>query len=523
MTTTITRDALTDAGVVDVLVVGGGITGAAIAHEAASRGLSVHLVERGDFGAATSAATGKLIHGGLRYLRNLEVGLVRESLAERRILSTIAPGLVSPIGMVLPDPGLVEKLGLTVYDLLSFDRNRVAASHRIPAHRSLSADDLDDRGLGHLRRGILFHDAMMLSPERLTLAFVRSAVAAGARVANYVRADELLVRRGQVVGAAVTDLVSGASTHVRARVTVNASGPWARDLLAAQAGTKRAAGDAPPVRSEGIYLVTRPLTETMVLTVSSGSHFSFAPWRGRTLIGPTETPYTGEVDEWRLTRASIERFVADINATSKMPVRLSMDDVLAAYGGLRPLTESGTGSGTDTYRASRSSELVDHTREGARGLVTATGGKYTTARAFAQRVVSHLGRTLGTRIAPSRTAHSPLDASAPVDASTSTLLDRLYGTDAAAVRAIAAEGGRLAASATDDGEVLAQVAFAARHEAVVHLTDILLNRTGIGRRGDPGTHVLTAAADIAAAELDWSSIRRAAELDAAIAAVRLPD
>ncbi|WP_394278861.1 FAD-dependent oxidoreductase, partial [Microbacterium sp.] len=480
MTTTITRDALTDSGVVDLLVVGGGITGAAIAYEASSRGLSVVLVEKDDFGAATSAATGKLIHGGLRYLKKLEVALVRESLAERRTLSLLAPGLVSPISMVLPDPGLIEHLGLTAYDLLSFDRNRVPATHRIPRHRSLSAEELAQRGLGHLRSGILFSDAMMLSPERLTLAFLRSAVAAGARVANYVRADELLVRRGHVVGATVTDLVSRTSAQIRARVTVNASGPWAHDVLASQAGLRRTAGPAPKVRSEGIYLLTRPLTDTMVLTVSSGGHFSFAPWRGRTLIGPTETPYSGDVDDWRLTRAAIESFVHDINATSTLPVHLTMDDVVAAYGGLRPLTET---AGGDTYNASRASELTDHARSGLSGLVTAGGGKYTTARAFAEKVVTHISRTRGLPTRPSRSSRTPLDASDLADTSTATLLDKLYGSDAAAVRAIADESDLLSEAATDDGELLAQIAFAARHEAVVHLTDILLNRTGIGRRG----------------------------------------
>ena len=154
MTTTVRRSLPGPGETVDVLIVGGGITGAAIAYEAASRGLSVALVEKGDFGAATSAATGKLIHGGLRYLKNLEVGLVRESLAERRTLSRIASGLVFPIAMVLPDPGLIEHVGLTAYDVLSFDRNRVAESHRIPRHRSLSRDELRRRGLGHLERGI---------------------------------------------------------------------------------------------------------------------------------------------------------------------------------------------------------------------------------------------------------------------------------------------------------------------------------------------------------------------------------
>ncbi len=519
MTTTVHRSLPADGEVVDVLVVGGGITGAAIAYEAASRGLSVALVEKDDFGAATSAATGKLIHGGLRYLKNLEVGLVRESLAERRTLSRIAPGLVSPIAMVLPDPGIVEHVGLTAYDVLSFDRNRVPASHRIPRHRSLSREELRLRGLGHLEHGILFHDAMMLSPERLTFAFVRSAVAHGARVANYVRADGLISAAGRVRGARVTDLVTGSEHEVRSRVTVNASGPWAYDVLAAEGLLQRAAGPRPEVRSEGIYLITRPITETMVLTVSSGGHFSFAPWRRRTLIGPTETPYTGDVSDWRLTRESIERFLAEINAAGRLPVELSTADVVAAYGGLRPLTET---SGTDTYRASRASELVDHTKDGVPGIVTATGGKYTTARAFAEKVVPALARSIGRVAAPSRTADVPLDGTDLADTGTTDLIARLYGSDAGALRAVASESDVLSRPATDDGELLAGVAFAARHEAAVHLTDILLNRTGIGRRGDPGDDVLSAAADIAGTELDWSPERRAIELDAARAAVAFP-
>jgi glycerol-3-phosphate dehydrogenase len=520
MTTTVRRSLSREGETVDVLVVGGGITGAAIAYEAASRGLSVALVEQGDFGAATSAATGKLIHGGLRYLKNLEVGLVRESLAERRTLSRIAPGLVSPIAMVLPDPGLIEHVGLTAYDALSFDRNRVPASHRIPRHRSLSREELRRRGLGYLERGILFHDAMMLSPERLTFAFVRSAVAHGAQVANYARAEGLLAAAGRVRGARVMDLVTGTAHEVRARITVNASGPWAHDVLTAEGLLQDAVGPPPALRSEGIYLVTRPLTETMVLTVSSGGHFSFAPWRGRTLIGPTETPYRGAVSEWRLTREAIERFLGEINAAGRLPVPLSMSDVLAAYGGLRPLTET---TGSDTYRASRASELVDHARDGVPGIVTATGGKYTTARAFAEKVVPRLARAIRRAAAPSRTAAVPLDGADIGDTTGASLVDRLYGSDAGALRAIAAESSVLAAAATDDGELMAQVAFAARHEAVVHLTDILLNRTGIGRRGDPGAHVLTAAADIAGAELDWTPERRDAELDGARAAVRLPE
>jgi len=523
----------------DLLIIGGGITGAALAHEATSRGLSVALVEKGDFGAATSSATGKLIHGGLRYLKKLEVGLVRESLAERRNLMRIAPNLVSPIPIVLPETGLVEVLGLTAYDVLSFDRNRLSdPSKRIPAHRRMSRSGLDELGLDYVGKGILYYDSMMLSPERLTLAFLRTAVAAGAQVANYVRVDRLVLAGQRVTGAEVTDLVSGNSGLIRAKVTVNATGAWAHDLLAGTPATAAIAGPAPKVRSEGIYLVTRKLSDVMVLTVGKHGHFSFAPWRGHSLVGPTETPYHGPVDEWRLTRASIEQFLASIAANNTAGVKLTIDDVVSAYGGLRPLTESAE---VDTYTASRASELIDHAKQGVDGLVSAMGGKYTSSRAFASRIVTALGRQLGGSVRSSRTALTPLDgcqiaelpreiasarAAALADGlpeSSGEVLAQLYGSQLSELRALMISDERLRLPGTPDGEPLVTVAWAAKHEAVVHLTDALLHRTGIGQLGDPGADVLNAAADIVAVELGWTAERRAAELDLAREAVSLPE
>lgn len=522
MTTTIARRL--DEGVTyDVLVVGGGITGAAVAYEAASRGFRVALVEKDDLGGATSAATGKLVHGGLRYLKSLEIGLVRESLAERRILSTIAPGLVTPIPIVLPNPGWVGRLGLAVYDALAFDRNRVSdEAHRIPSHRRLSRAELAEHGLEYVDDALLYHDCMMPSPERLTLAFVRSAVARGAHVMNHARVERLFVREGAVRGAVVD--VDGARRVVEARTVVNATGPWARDFLLATPECASLAGPRPAVRSEGIYLVTRKLSDVMVLFVSEHGHFSFAPWRGHSLIGPTETPYRGEVEAWRLTRASVERFLAQINATSRLPRPLAFEDVVAAYGGLRPLAEA---AGDDTYGASRASECVDHARSGVRGFVTATGGKYTTSRAFAVRVVNQLAATLG-RGRAARTDLVPLDACGVgvfedararlaashegVASRTLEHLVRFYGTDAATV--LEGASAHLLEPIDDDGEVLAQVAHAARHEAATTLLDALLRRTGIGTLGDPGEALVRRAATVMADVLDWSDERAEDEVRA---------
>ncbi len=512
---------------VDMLVIGGGITGAAVAYEAASRGLRVAMVEASDFGAATSAATGKLIHGGLRYLKQLEIGLVRESLKERRILSDIAPNLIDVYPIVLPDSDLIVRLGLTAYDVLSFDRNRVDDPHkRIPRHRRLPTDEA------------LYYDCLMISPERLTLAFVRSAAAAGALVSNYTRADELLVDRRQVVGARVHDVLTGTRHVVHARVVVNATGPWAFDTLAESPLTTQSAGHAPAVRSEGIYLITRQLTDVMTLHVTPHGHFSCAPWRGHSMIGPTEKPYRGAVSQWHVTQDSVEEFLRAINAAGLLPVTLGLDDVLHAYGGLRPLTES---AGEDTYNASRAAEVVDHAKSdhgGMQGLITAAGGKYTTSRAFAHQVVQIAKKKIGRPIGHSRTAKTWLHgcSTGPIeeyvaaserrnpDFSTDTVryVSRHHGTEHDAVLDLARSSPQLATPLDADGELLAQVAVAARHESARSLADILLRRTGLGTLGMPDEEVLEQVAAVAAAELGWDHARREAETQAAVSAMTLP-
>lgn len=525
---------------VDVLVLGGGITGAAIAHEAASRGYSVALVERDDFGAATSSATGKLIHGGLRYLKHLEVRLVRESLRERRILSDIAPNLVHPYPIVLPDAGLVEHLGLTAYDVLSFDRNRVHdPGKRIPRHRRMTPEEARAARVDTGRTPLLYHDCMMISPERLTLAFVRSAATNGALIANHTRAERLLTLAAgtgtQVIGAVVTDLLDGTEHEIRAKVVVNATGPWGHDVLSSTPQTHETAGPRPQVRSEGIYVVTRQLTDVMTLHVTGHGHFSCAPWRGHSLIGPTDTPYTGAVDEWRLTRKSVTDFLAVINGSSMLPVELGVDDVLFAYGGLRPLSET---AGEDTYNASRASEYVDHARDGIEGLISTSGGKYTTSRHFAERTLRAVQRKVGRPASRSRTAKTPLHGcdtgpfaaylAASIAASpdfapeTVRYLVQHHGTEHTAVLELARTEPTLARRLDADGELLAQVLVATRWEMARTLRDVMLRRTGLGTLGPVAEETLTSIAAIAARELGWDDERQAAEIEDVRRALALP-
>lgn len=523
-------------GQYDILIIGGGITGAALAYEAAGRGCSVALIEATDFGGATSAATGKLIHGGLRYLKQFQVRLVRESLRERRILSNIAPNLVLPYPIALPGAGLLERVGLTAYDLLSLDRNRVwDRDKRIPRHRAVRAQQADTWGLGKDAHALLYYDCIMPSPERLTLAFLKSAAANGASISNYTRADRFLASGDRVVGAHVTDVLTGRGRELRARVVVNATGPWAHDMLMGTTATERVAGPRPTVRSEGIYLITGKLTDVMTLHVTPHGHFSCAPWRGHSLIGPTEKAYRGDVRDWRLTRESIEEFLVAINAAHMLPVQLGYDDVLFAYGGLRPLTEV---AGEDTYDASRASEHVDHAADGVQGLITVTGGKYTTSRGFAEATFPTIAGKLGRPTGHGHTADTPLHscATGPLEPYLASSVARnpafsretvrwvaqYYGTDHAALLALAADEPLLRETLDDDGELLAQVVAATRWEMARTLPDIVLRRTGIGTLGDPGDEVLEAVARVAAQELGWDDKRRDAELDETRRALALP-
>ncbi|PKA14673.1 glycerol-3-phosphate dehydrogenase/oxidase [Leptospira haakeii] len=518
----------------DVLIIGGGITGSALAYEVASRGLSVVLVEKEDFGGATSSATGKLIHGGLRYLKRFDLSLVREALKERRILSNIAPNLVYPYPMILPNPGLLEKIGLLVYDLLSFDRNRTwDKSKRIPAHKNLSKKEIQSRGLV-MDSAIYFYDCIMPSPERLTLAFLKSAVQEGASVSNYTRAEGLLFDGNRVTGAVVKDIIHNKNVKLNASVVVNASGPWSQDFLN---GTKKIKVPVPKTRSEGIYLITKKYFDTMVLHVGKKGHFSFAPWRGKNMIGPTEKAYYGPVEDWKLSKESILEFLEYINSSGLLSEKLELKDIEFAYGGLRPLAETG-GEDKETYSASRKSELLDHSKEGIEGLISAGGGKYTTSRHFAEKIFKLIQKKFSKKTGPNisekkflkgceiQNIESYLEnakSSYPnISKNTIEYLVRHYGTEYGAILELANSSQQLSEVLDEDGELAAQVLYAIRFEMAMNLQDIFLRRTGLGTVGLPTDDVLFKVAEIVGKEWNWSSEKKSEEIEILKRRLKLP-
>lgn len=516
---------ISDEAYFDVLIIGGGITGSALAYEVASRGLSVALVEKEDFGGATSSATGKLIHGGLRYLKRFDLSLVREALKERRILSNIAPNLVYPYPMILPNPGLLEKVGLFVYDLLSFDRNRTwDKSKKIPAHKNLSKKEIKSLGLA-MDSAIYFYDCIMPSPERLTLAFLKSAAQEGASVSNYTRAEELIFDGNRVTGVIVKDVIHNKNVKLKASVVVNASGPWSQDLLN---GTKKIKVPVPKTRSEGIYLITKKYFDTMVLHVGKKGHFSFAPWRGKNMIGPTEKAYYGPVEDWKLSPESISEFLEYINSSGLLSEKLELKDIEFAYGGLRPLAESG-GEDKGTYSASRKSELQDHSKDGVEGLISAGGGKYTTSRHFAEKIFKLIQKKSIKKVGPSisdkkflkgceiQNIESYLENSKTshpnISKNTIEYLVRHYGTEYESILELANFSKQLSEVLDEDGEIAAQVLYAIRFEMAMNLQDIFLRRTGLGTVGLPSDEVLTKVAEIAGQEWNWSVEKKSEEIE----------
>ncbi|MCB1169317.1 MAG: glycerol-3-phosphate dehydrogenase/oxidase [Leptospiraceae bacterium] len=528
----------------DVVVIGGGISGSCVAYEAASRGLSVALFEKSDFGGATSAATSKLIHGGLRYLNYLEFGLVRESLRERRILEDIAPNLVYPLPFLIPNYGNLKsnkwiiKAGMILYDMLSFDKGHTRhSSKKLPHHRSLKKDrvldiapDLPPDGL---TGGAVYYDCQSLAPERLTLAFLKSAVEFGAKVSNYSEAVQLEKEDGRFRVAVMKDLVSGEEKRIRARLFINSGGPWAERIIKKLSGQETSHG----VRmSEGIHIIGPQLTRdhALVLLTPGGRHFFAIPWRGYSLYGTTDKDYQGSPDEYRVSAASIDEFIEEINGTFGKTM-VSRETIVHAYGGLRPLTDTHTES---SYKSSRKYEIIDGEEEGLPGLLTVEGGKYTTSRNLAESTIKVIAKKLGLKVSRSRTANLPLkgcdipgltdylasrkEVYPEFEASTLHTLATLYGTEMEDVITIAREKPEWARPLNNDGEILAQVIFAVRHEMAVHLLDVLQRRTGLGTLGLPSLDILEQIAGAMQSELGWSDAQRKKEIEQARDRLKLP-
>jgi glycerol-3-phosphate dehydrogenase len=525
----------------DVLVIGGGITGAGVALDAASRGYSVALVEQADFASGTSSRSSKLVHGGLRYLQNFDLGLVREALLERQLMVRLAPHLVRPLPFVLPAfdgsrrPDRLTGIGLNMYDVMaapSLRRRRSARRAAVadgesdwsPArHRLIDGDEVSRLlpAIAHRRPsgGYLFYDCQT-DDARLVLTVLGEAERFGATCANRLRVAELHASEGSATKVGVCDEEAGGSFAIRAENVVNATGVWAGrirpDELHSEAELPRIA----PSRGSHVILSREdlPLDAGAIVPAGEGRSIFALPWLGRTLIGTTDNNYEGDVDHVQPSAQDIEYLLGAVNEF--FGTSLEADQATGAYAGVRPLISSG--DSRKSVDISRKAELY----ETSSGLITITGGKLTTWRRMARLVVDRIVEREG-REAPCRTHEIPLGA--PVDPAVLARVDdvpegayamlaRRYGHAADRVLQLAAADATLAAPILPElPDLLAEAPFAARHEQARTVGDVLLRRTRLGLLAGrelcaPGAGAPRRVAEAMGAALGWGAARVDAEV-----------
>ena len=505
---------------VDLLIIGGGINGVGIARDAVRRGLAVALVERDDIGSGTSSASTKLIHGGLRYLEHFEFGLVHESLRERELLLTLAPHLVHPLPFMIPvyrgGPygRLKIGLGLMFYDLLTGRRTEM------PRHVRLSAKDLRDAVPSiepdGLLGGFLYHDAQVPYPERLCLENALDARSCGANILTRHVVTGFLHEGARVIGVRVNDLDGGTEGEIRARLTINATGPWVDAVLnlldpriADRMGGTRGMHVLLPRREGG------PNAALYTPARTDGRPFFIVPWREYYWVGTTDIVHP-DPDTAVPTQRELDYLLTELRCL--LPgARYTDDDVYYAQTGVRPLpAHDFENPGAITRRHT----IVDHRRrDGMCGLLSVIGGKLTTYRSLAEQVVDAAFRSWGTKPPPCQTSELGLPGAAPAerpkdaDPALFNHLLSLYGRHALDVLMLATREARFA-ERLDPAlpDIAAQVVWSVRYEMAKHLDDVLLRRTGIGTGHTEGLGCLERVADLMAEELGWSVERRSQEV-----------
>jgi glycerol-3-phosphate dehydrogenase len=523
-----------DGQVVDALVVGGGMAGAGVARDLASRGLSAVLVEKADFAAGTTSRSSKLIHGGLRYLELLDFKLVRESLRERETLARLAPQLVRPIPFLVPvyrtgTRSLVKvRLGLRLYDWLRPGRRteRYRAISRAEALRlepSVRPDDL--LGAGY------YLDDLLLSPERLCLENVLSARRAGAHAFNYALAEEFQPGPEGGWTVRVRDLVDGDVVRLTGRVLVNAAGPWV-DRVRARARVEDR-GKRIIRTTKGIHLLLPRLTERALYLSTQDDRMVFViPWREFSLVGTTDTDFTDSPDRVWATGDEVTYLIGEARRVLVDP-RVSEANVVYTYAGVRPLTFDGGPGGKRASAVSRQHKVVAEGHGGR--FLSVTGTKLTCFRSLAETVGDAVVRRLR-RGGPSLTADIALDGSDEEAGALEAraMLDlteavRATGLEPAQLEALVATYGRRVRAVLDLArrlpgglericksapEIIAQVHWAVETELAVSLQDVLLRRTGIGTGPCLGLDCAVGVAQRMAGLLGWSPRRLEAELEA---------
>ena len=506
----------------DVLVIGGGITGAGIALDAVTRGLSTGIVEAQDWSAGTSSRSSKLVHGGLRYLQMLDFKLVREALTERDILiKRVAPHLVTPIPFLYPLRHRIWErafigAGIALYDTLA---SLGSGKRSVPWHRHLTRKQLDsvfpDFAPSAAIGAIEYWDARV-DDSRLVVNIVRTAHTLGAHAASRTQVVELLKSdAGAVEGAVIMDLETGETFPVRAKAVISSTGIWTED-------TQSLTGDAGGLRvltSKGIHIVVpreRIAGDSGLILQTDKSVLFVIPWSRYWVIGTTDTPWTQDLVNPTPTSADIDYVLEKVNGVLVDPIDRS--DIVGTWAGLRPLLQPGTKDGTNSAKVSREHTVASPVP----GLTSIAGGKLTTYRVMAKDAVDFaLGSAANSR--PSVTKTVPLEGAVGLGAArddiralahrfgwNSAMIDHLfhrYGANIREIVTLCEENPTLALPVASASAYLrAEIAYAVTHEGALHLEDILLRRTRIQYEySDEGLESLDEVAAIVAPLLGWNA------------------
>lgn len=530
--------------VYDVLVIGGGIYGVFVAWDAILRGLSVALVEKGDFGHATSSNSLRIIHGGIRYLQSLDIRRARQSMCEQSILMRIAPHLIKPILFLIPTYGHAKRgkellyLAISLYKLLGYDRDLIGESaYNLPMGYTISKEEckkvvpgIDTRSL---TGGIVFYDCQISNSERFIISIARSATGAGADLANYVEVIDLAKDRDGAFVAQVEDILTGDHFEIRARNIVNACGPWVNFLL-------RRLDDNYPVQSEGNskafnLLLNRNLTNnyavglysqiknqgTAQLLAKKSRYLYITPWNGRSLLGTEHLESGSDPDKLHIREDEMQTFLEELNSCYPA-ASLKLQDISFVYAGLLPTVISRKGD----VRLSSKYKIYDHgTERGLDGLISLRGVKFTEARYVAERVVDLVFKKLD-RIPPvSYTRNTSVhggDMDGFVDyLSKETVIKHnmlnpeilreiiaYYGTAYPEILKYLTEELEFKHTIIDKTSLIKpMVIHGIREEMAQKLSDILFRRTNLAIEGYATGNGLTNIAKIMAKELNWNQER----------------
>ena len=513
----------------DLIVIGAGINGAGIARDAAARGLRVALIEKEDIGSGTSSWSGRLIHGGLRYLEQGDVALVRESLRERELLFRLAPHLVKPVPLMIPfyrhnrRSRWTLRAGMIAYDVLSFDKST-------DGHSVLSRDEtirrFPDINTDGLEGCAIFYDGQVVWSERLCVEVALAAHGDGARIYTHATVDGFLTDAGTVNGVLFTDGLTGKRHALASRIVVNAAGPWVDVVLGGpKPGAKRHIGGA-----KGSHLIVDPFpgAPTDVVYYESradGRLVLIIPWGKRYLIGTTDMKFDDDPDLAMAETSEVDYLLAEVNSLIPTAM-LTKADILYTYSGVRPLPYVPEKS---EWKVPRSHVIHDHAPERS-GLLSIIGGKLTTYRSLSEETVDDVlarlkvkGRrcttrkTLfpGARVADWALFRAGLAQNSPAAPATIDRLVDIYGARAADILTLGrAHPDLLDPFDPDSGATGAELVFTYRHEFCRTLTDVVIRRIMVGLNRTCGRGAVDRAAAILGRYENWDDARIAQEIAA---------